>query len=52
MIPTVVSALPEPENRLRGKGKKRAYILFLKMGSKDSGRRITVQSLYFAIVLC
>lgn len=35
MTPTVVSALPEPENRLREKGKKRAYILFLKMWSKE-----------------
>lgn len=26
MAPTVVSALPEPENRLRGKGKKGVYI--------------------------
>lgn len=35
VTPIIVSALPKPENRLKEKGKKRAYILFLKMWSKE-----------------
>lgn len=31
MTPAVTLSLPERENRLRGKGKKTAYISFFKM---------------------